>query len=77
MDPADCISGNCVDDVCCEEASCPAGQSCDNPGPGNLGICSPDPIAPAPAVSRDGVLLAVAILIAVGGLAVLRRRHGA
>jgi hypothetical protein len=72
-DPAECASGNCVDDVCCAEAACPPGQSCDNPG--NAGMCSPDPTAPAPALSRRGVLLALAILLVVGGLAVLRRRH--
>ena len=75
MDPADCISGNCVDDVCCADPSCPSGQSCDNPV--NLGICSPDVIAPAPALSRNGQLLVVTILIAIGGAAMLRRRYGA
>lgn len=73
-DPADCNSGNCVDDVCCEEASCPPGESCDNPG--NAGNCSPDPTAPAPAISRSGVLVALALLVAIGGFAVLRRRRG-
>ncbi len=73
VDPDDCISGNCVDDVCCADASCPAGESCDNPG--NAGMCSPDPSAPAPAVSRNGVMLALTLLIAVGGFALLRRRR--
>ncbi len=73
-DPDDCMSGNCVDDVCCADASCAAGQSCDNPGPGNLGISSPHPVAPAPAISRNGVLLALGILIAIGGGGFLRRR---
>ncbi len=73
-DPADCRSGNCVDDVCCAETSCPPQQSCDNPG--NAGVCSADPTAPVPALSRAGVLLALASLLAVGGLAVLRRRRG-
>jgi hypothetical protein len=71
------VSGNCVDDVCCADPSCPPGQSCGNPGPGNLGICSPNPIAPAPALSRSGELLVVTILIAIGGVAVLRRRRRA
>lgn len=31
--------------------------------------------APAPALSRSGVLLAVSILAAIGGVAVLRRRR--
>ncbi len=72
-DPADCMSGNCVDDVCCIAASCPPGQSCDNPG--NAGMCSTDPTAPAPALSRSNLLLALALLVAVGGAAVLRRRR--
>jgi hypothetical protein len=72
-DPADCLSGNCVYDTCCAQASCPPGESCDNPG--NEGTCSPDlgPAA-APAVSVSGLLLAVALVIAVGGAAILRRR---
>lgn len=74
-DPADCISGNCVDDTCCAEASCPPGQSCDNPG--NAGVCSPDPVAPAPAITPTGVLLALALLLGIGGVALVRRRRGA
>jgi hypothetical protein len=73
-DPADCTSGNCVDDTCCDAPSCPPGQSCDNPG--NAGMCSADPSAPAPALSRNGVLMGLAVLCAVGGVAVLRRRQG-
>jgi MYXO-CTERM domain-containing protein len=71
-DPSDCLSDNCVDDTCCEQSSCPLGQYCDNPG--NAGTCSPDPTAPAPAISRHGVVLALALLIAIGGFAVRRRR---
>ena len=41
----------------------------------HVGTCSPD--LTAPALSRVGVLLALAILVALGGVAVLRRRHGA
>ncbi len=33
-----CISGNCVDGVCCGTASCPTGQKCDVPG--HAGMCS-------------------------------------
>jgi len=74
-DPMDCISGNCVDDTCCTEASCPPGESCDNPG--NVGTCSADPTAPAPAISPTGVLLALALLLGIGGVALVRRRRGA
>jgi hypothetical protein len=72
-DPTDCLSGNCVDDTCCAARSCPAGQSCDNPG--NAGNCSPDQTAPVPTLSRGAMWLALAMLIALGGVAVLRRRR--
>ena len=75
VNPMDCISTNCVDDTCCVEPACPLGESCDNPG--NAGNCSPDPIAPAPVLSRDGVLLALALLVIIGAVAVLRRRPDA
>jgi len=70
VDPADCVSGNCVDDTCCTDPSCPPGQSCDNPG--NLGLCSADPVAPAPAMSPGGGIVAVALLIAIGAIGLLR-----
>lgn len=73
-DSMDCMSGNCVDDTCCADPSCPPGQSCDNPG--NAGNCSPDPTTPAPAISRNGVLLALALLVGIGAVAMLRRRRG-
>jgi hypothetical protein len=72
-DPVDCVSGNCVDDTCCTDPSCPPGQSCDNPG--NLGLCSADPLAPAPALSSGGGVLAVTLLIVVGAIALLRWRR--
>ncbi len=73
-DPADCMSGNCVDNTCCAEPVCPPAQSCDNPG--HAGMCSQNPAAAAPALSRSGVLAAAALLLALGGLAVRRRRGG-
>lgn len=72
-DPVDCVSGNCVDDTCCADPSCPSGQSCDNPG--NVGLCSADAVAPAPAVSPGGAIAAVSFLIAIGGVALLRSRR--
>jgi len=68
------MSANCVDDTCCAEPSCPPGQSCDNPG--QAGVCSQDPTAPAPALSRGGVLAAALLLLTLGGFAVRRRRRG-
>jgi Protein of unknown function (DUF1565) len=73
-DGADCISGNCVDNTCCVDASCPAGQSCDNPG--SAGTCSPDPNNSVPALSLGGTLLALALLSALGGVALRRRQRG-
>ena len=72
-DPVACVSGNCVDDTCCIDPSCPPGQSCDNPG--NVGLCSADPVAPAPALSSGGGVLAVTLLIAIGAIALLRWRR--
>lgn len=36
--PADCANAFCVDNVCCDTASCPEGQRCDVPG--MEGICA-------------------------------------
>jgi hypothetical protein len=71
--PSDCLSGNCDDNICCADPSCPAGQSCNNPG--HLGTCSSDPPAPAPALSRAGLLLGLSFLMAVAGIATVRRRR--
>jgi hypothetical protein len=72
-DPGVCASGNCVDDICCFDPACPPGASCDNPG--HIGMCSPDPIAPAPGLSHGGLLLVLALLIGIGGGAIQRRRR--
>ena len=73
--PTDCVSGNCVDDTCCAEPSCPMGQSCNNPG--HAGECSVDLAHPAPVLSPAGMLAAVAMLVGLGVLAVRRRRRRA
>jgi len=71
--PTDCISGNCVDDTCCADLSCPPGQSCGVPG--HAGTCAADIAAPAPTLSLGGLLLGLASLLSVGAAAVLRRRR--
>lgn len=71
-EPTDCVSGNCVDDTCCVDSSCAPGQSCNNPG--RVGECSPDPIAPAPGLSQNGILIVLFLLVGIGGVA-MRRRH--
>ena len=52
VEPIDCISGNCVDDTCCLDPSCPPGQSCGVPG--HAGTCAADIAAPAPTLSLSG-----------------------
>jgi hypothetical protein len=70
MDPTDCVSGNCVDDVCCDTACAGADQSCNQPG--REGICTA--IAPAPAASPKG-LFAIVLVLAGVAAAALWRRH--
>ena len=70
--PAQCATDFCVDDVCCVTASCPQAQSCNNPR--NAGICSPDPIAPAPAASNTGLLVMLGVLVGAAFVAMRMRR---
>jgi MYXO-CTERM domain-containing protein len=72
-DPTDCISGNCVDDVCCDTPCTGAGLSCNCPG--SVGTCTTCPVAPAPTLSGIGLLIAAALLAAIGSLGLLRRRR--
>lgn len=72
QDPGQCMSGYCVDDVCCADPSCPLGQSCDNPP--SPGVCTANSTAAAPAVSPGGGLL-LALLLGIAGIAVLRRGY--
>jgi MYXO-CTERM domain-containing protein len=69
-DPDDCVSGNCVDDFCCDTACNGPEQQCNLPG--QEGVCS-STAAPAPAASPSGLLIGLALLIAVGAVAMLRR----
>jgi len=70
-DPLDCISGNCVNDVCCDTACDGPDQACNIPG--RIGTCS-SVAAAAPAASHGALLGAVALLLGIGGLALWRRR---
>jgi hypothetical protein len=65
------MSGNCVDDVCCDTACDGPQESCNQPD--NEGVCTAI-AAPAPAVSRTGLLALVAILAGIAGFAFWRRR---
>ncbi|MDX2170742.1 MAG: hypothetical protein SF182_26970 [Deltaproteobacteria bacterium] len=70
---ADCQSGNCVDDVCCNSACDGPDQLCDQPG--REGTCVTVQTAPAPALSGLGLLVASLILTGLGGIGLLRRRR--
>src|ERR1044072_8893479 len=59
-DPVDCISGNCVDDVCCDTECSDPNQICDQPG--NEGTCVTLQQAPAPTLSGAGLLVAAGLL---------------
>jgi len=70
-----CASGNCVDDVCCDTPCTAPLMQCNLEG--QVGTCA-STAAPAPALSSRGLLLALAVLGALGGFALRRRvRRGA
>jgi len=71
----ECESLLCEDGVCCEEV-CVPDQHCNIQG--SEGVCT-DLGAPAPAVSSGGMIVAILLLLASGGLGVWRltaRRSG-
>ncbi len=68
--PDDCLSSNCVDEVCCDTPCDGGGEACDVVG--REGICTQTK-ALAPAASRTGLVITVLILAAVGVFAVVRR----
>lgn len=70
-DPNDCISGNCVDDVCCDTVCDQPEQACNLPG--NEGVCS-SIAAPAPAASPTGLLIAGLLLVVIAAVGFARRR---
>ncbi len=71
VDPDDCMSGNCIDDVCCDSVCDGALEACNLVG--SEGTCSPT-TAEAPAASDNVLIAVVAMLIAIGLFAVARRR---
>jgi hypothetical protein len=71
-DPIDCLSGNCVDDVCCDTACAQPAEACNVPG--HVGACT-SLAAAAPAASHGTLLLMLGVLVAIGGAAVLRVRR--
>lgn len=69
-DDADCSTTFCVDGVCCDTQCSGPDQVCDRPP--DVGVCVTPPQV-APAVSPAGLLVALAVLIAMGGAALWRR----
>lgn len=61
-DPLQCLSGFCVDGVCCESACDGPNQSCNQPG--RAGQCVAIPTA-APSASRPGLAVALLVLLAI------------
>ena len=70
IDPIDCDSGNCVMNICCNDACPPPGQ-CNLPG--REGVCIVP--APAPALSGIGLLIGALLLAAIGTMGLLRNRR--
>jgi len=70
-DPVDCISGNCVADVCCNEPCSGSTQRCDLPS--SIGTCVDLP-AEAPTTSRAALLVGLLLLAAIAAVALRRRR---
>src|SRR5262245_13017387 len=56
-DDADCIFGNCEQDVCCDRPCNGTTETCNQPG--SLGVCTA--VLPAPALSWPGQILAAAL----------------
>ena len=70
--PSECAPGQfCSSGVCCNEECSEAGFSCALPG--QAGTCS-EIVAAAPATGGRGLAVAVAMLAAIGILALVRRR---
>lgn len=63
-----CTTTFCVDGVCCDTSCTDPLHDCNVPG--SVGHCIPH--APAPVVSRHGIVVAVLLLALVGGLSLRR-----
>ena len=67
--PSQCHSGFCVDGVCCDTPCTQQGFICNGPTPG---VCAAA-AAKAPAMSRGGLLIGLAVLMLVGAVALVVR----
>jgi len=68
--PTECASGFCAQGVCCNQQCTGALEACDRTG--SKGTCTKT--TPAPAVSRNGLVMVALLLGAVGIVQLLRRR---
>lgn len=69
IDPADCSSGNCVDDVCCDTVCTEPLRNCNVPG--QVGVCSD--VEPAPTLSPRSEVFAIILLAGTAAWAFRRR----
>lgn len=67
-DDGQCASGNCVNQVCCNEPCDGPGQFCQTDG-----VCATRPAAGVPATSRAALIAILAILLAIGAGGLLAR----
>lgn len=68
----ECASTFCINGVCCATDCSGRRDRCDQPG--DVGNCVPLPLAPAPALSWHGLLMAVLLLLGVATLGLRPRR---
>jgi hypothetical protein len=69
--PSQCASLNCVEAVCCDTTCAEPNHTCTLPG--REGTCLPITAAPAPALTRWGLLAGAVALASVAALALRHR----
>jgi hypothetical protein len=67
-----CLSMNCVEQICCDTACTESGHTCKVPG--REGTCLPIKTAPVPALSGFGKVVGLAVLLLIAGAQLQRRR---
>lgn len=66
------MTGNCIDDVCCDTPCQGSFEQCNLPG--KLGQCQSTLQIPAPVLSRVGLMAAIGLCLLVGGATLLGRK---
>ena len=72
MSGSQCLSMNCVDQVCCDTACTLPDHACNLPG--REGTCLPITAAPAPALTGFGKFVGLAVLLLIAAAGLHRRR---